>query len=182
MPLQTSGAMSTADINLELDRSSTSSINTGETAMTDMAGSSAYAIPNDLYGKSRLGTLFGTINVTIGTKSGASYFGYSGSFTDPTGSASPTSYRGRSIYSILSWTSSGVWPFSIALSGSGLSASLITGVEVVGSGFYEAVNDSSMGGSTPSWYFGNLGDGGTSNPWNGSNVGQTKTVKIYGAP
>jgi len=184
MTLQASGSMTIADINTELGRASGAQLSTDDAELLDMAWltpSDPITIPDDLYGTTHLGTLYGTYNVTIGglLGSGNSFVGYqSGTY----GGISSTSYRGETISLAVSYTSAfspPFEPFAVYISGTGKSSTLITGVKLpFDESVYPVTRIQESGGNTI--YVCGAATNPVDGPWDNSNLGDVRSVKIYG--
>lgn len=184
MTLQASGSMTIADINTELGRSAGAQLSTDDTELLGMANltsSDTLTIPDDLYGKTYIGALYGTYNITVGARS--SLYGYESPVTGfSTGSINITTYRGANIRWFLSRTNTTI-TFDIVLDGS-YPSDFITGVRFVTDGgtefFPTDINNAYNLGGTSGW---NFYDGVPSSfIWDAGDVGVVKQVKIYGAP
>lgn len=184
MTLQSSGSMTIADINTELGRSASAQLSTDDAellGMADLNSSDSISIPDDLYGKTAIGKLFGTFNITV-AQGGSGLYGYQSSSTGTSyGSIDIATYRGANIRWFYSRSSLGT-TFDIVLDGT-YSLDFITGVRFVSDGglefFPTQLSSYALGGSTGFGFYDGVP---LSFIWDAGDVGLIKQVEIYGAP
>lgn len=176
MTLQSSGSMTIADINTELGRASGAQLSTDDAELVEMAwltSSDPITIPDDLYGKAHLGTFQQEYSLTLGAMPPPNSYG---TWVGSVGSTSPSTYRGSTIYQLISYDNTASYDFVFSVSAN-VAQSLITGIRFVEEGvFYNSVSSYSTGGGFTYWFFGN-GSGG---PWDATDDGLSKTIRIYG--
>lgn len=175
MTLQSSGSMTIADINTELERSPTAQLSTDDSELLDMArltSSDPITIPDDLYGKTFLGSLYGTYTVTIGEPVSNTTWGYTTAF-GPHGSIDSTSYRSKTIESVFSFVGGSSNKFAVNFTSS-VASDLVTAIYIVEDDILY------IGPNFNSPRFFEVADDGGGGPWGDPEIGQTRTIKLYG--
>lgn len=173
MTLQASGGMTIADINTELERDPAAIISTDDADMIYLAGKSNFAIPSDFYGKTFIGNLQQEYALTLGATPPSNSYG---TWHPATGTTSPTTYRGSNFYQVISYDNTASYDvvFSVAAN---VAQSQVTALHFVDEGvIYRTVTNFTTGGGYTYWFFGN-GSGG---PWDASDNGASKTLRVYG--
>jgi len=166
------GTITAQDINIELSKSPTALMTLNDTDVRDLAGVPSGTISyDDLRGKSAIpGTLYGTYTLTLGDIifSGTD-IGFSGIYGDIT----PTTYRGYSIERLSLATSNNPdrLLFWVTTGGPNLPTDFVTAIRDVTAGEVLTTLTQGEGRKWSVDY-----EGG----WDFSNVGETRTIEIYG--